>query len=283
VWRAFNDVRLVLTAGYATVLQVAHPTVGAGVHDYSSFTEDPWGRLLRTLDYVHGTIYGGPKLAGEIGARVRRMHHSIKGTSLDGKRYSAMEPGAFAWVHATLAAGIVEGHRRFVRPFSLCEKEDFWAEWLRVGRLIGVRERDLPSDWAGFESYFAHMVAEELVWTPAVPEVLEMLSRPLAPELPGLPPSLWRIVRRPLAAQLRLATAGLMTPALRERLGVSVSATDQAAFRIACRALRAAHPLMPPPARRFGQSWVRYRRGALERGEVAALRPLLERDPAAAT
>ena len=35
---------------------------------------DPWGRLLRTLDYVNGTVYGGPALAGEIGRRVRDVH-----------------------------------------------------------------------------------------------------------------------------------------------------------------------------------------------------------------
>ena len=104
MWRAFNDVRLLSTSGYATLLQVAHPTVGHGVHQYSSFIKDPWGRLLRTLDYVHGTIYGGPELAGEIGKRVRDMHKTIKGTKADGSRYSAMEPDAFAWVHATLAA-----------------------------------------------------------------------------------------------------------------------------------------------------------------------------------
>src|SRR6476619_3711573 len=86
VWRAFNDVRLLSTAGYALLLQVSHPTVGHGVHQYSSFAKDPWGRLLRTLDYVHGTIYGGPELAGTIGARVRGMHRDIKGERPDGER-----------------------------------------------------------------------------------------------------------------------------------------------------------------------------------------------------
>src|ERR1700760_4202704 len=107
----FNDVRIAPTAGYATLLQVAHPTVGHGVHQYSSFTKDPWGRLLRTLDYVHGSISGGPELAGTIGARGRDLHKTIKGPLPDGGRYSAMEPGAFAWVHVTLAVAIFEGHR----------------------------------------------------------------------------------------------------------------------------------------------------------------------------
>ncbi len=47
------------------------------------------------------------------------------------------------------------------------EKEAFWRQWKDVGRLIGVRDRDLPADWAGFEEYFARVCAEELEWTPA--------------------------------------------------------------------------------------------------------------------
>src|SRR4051794_18954650 len=96
VWRAANDIRTMSTAGYALILQVAHPTVGAGVGQHSNFAADPWSRLLRTLDYVNGTIYGGPDLAAEIGRRVRGMHRSIKGVRPDGERYHALEPAAYA-------------------------------------------------------------------------------------------------------------------------------------------------------------------------------------------
>src|SRR5690349_16772082 len=186
VWRAFSDVRMLSTAGYATLLQVAYPTVGYGVHQYSSFTKDPWGRLLRTLDYVHGTIYGGPELAGSIGKRVRELHRTIKGTTPQGKRYNAMEPGAFAWVHATLAISIVEGSRHFGKALTPPEREALWTQWRDVGRLIGVRPDDLPEDWAGLDAYYHRMVAEELEWTEAVPDVLATLERPLVPPVPGL-------------------------------------------------------------------------------------------------
>jgi uncharacterized protein (DUF2236 family) len=43
-------VRLFTAAGDALLLQVSHPTVGAGVSEYSDFKADPWGRLFRTLD-----------------------------------------------------------------------------------------------------------------------------------------------------------------------------------------------------------------------------------------
>src|SRR3954451_18003841 len=77
VWRAANDIRTMSTAGYALILQDAHPTVGAGFGQHSIFAADAWGRLLRTLDFVDATIYGGPELAAEIGGRVVGMHRTI--------------------------------------------------------------------------------------------------------------------------------------------------------------------------------------------------------------
>src|SRR4051794_22131132 len=66
-WRISGDARILTTAGYALVLQVAHPTVGAGVAEHSNFREDPWGRLFRTLDYTTIMVYGGAELAAQTG------------------------------------------------------------------------------------------------------------------------------------------------------------------------------------------------------------------------
>ncbi|WP_354698740.1 hypothetical protein DSM112329_04433 [Paraconexibacter sp. AEG42_29] len=270
---AFNDVRALSAAGYATLLQVAHPTVGAGVHQYSSFVKDPWGRLLRTLDYVHGTVSGGPELAGTIGKRVREMHRTIRGHRGDGVAYSAMEPDAFAWVHATLASSIVDGHRQFARPMTDTQAEAFWAQWIDVGKLIGVRPRDLPATWRDFRPYFDRVVREELTWTPAVPELLETLDRPAPPAIPGLHPALWSVMRRPMALQLRIATVGMLPPDLRPRLGVSLTRSEETAFRVLSAASRAATPLIRGPLGEFGPTYVKYRRAALERGDVAAATP----------
>ena len=50
--RIVGDARLFAASGYALLLQVSHPTVGAGVTQHSNFKQDPWGRLIRTLDYT---------------------------------------------------------------------------------------------------------------------------------------------------------------------------------------------------------------------------------------
>jgi uncharacterized protein (DUF2236 family) len=270
VWRAFNDIRLLSTSGYATLLQVAHPTVGHGVHQYSSFTKDPWGRLLRTLYYVHGTVYGGPELAGSIGKRVREMHTTIKGKKPDGSPYHAMEPDAFAWVHATLAAAVVEGYRVFATPMTDRQKESFWAEWLRVGRLVGVRSQDLPSRWADFDAYFDEVVREVLEWTPAVPEVLDTLAHAGPPAMPQMPRPVWNVLRMPMALQLRVTTVGLLPAEARRKLGLSLSASERTLFSSMAAMSRASGPLIRGTLAEFGPWYVRWRAAALARGDVAS-------------
>lgn len=270
VCRAFNDIRIAATAGYATLLQVAHPTVGHGVHQYSSFTRDPWGRLLRTLDYVHGTVSGGPEMAGTIGARVRGMHTSIKGTKPDGGRYHAMEPEAFAWVHATLALAVIDGHRHFAREMTREQAQAFWTQWRDVGRLVGVRYRDLPESIEGFHEYVARTMEQELEWTPAIPEVL-MTPSAARPPVPGLPGPVWKVLAFPLAAQFRIITTGLFPAELRARLDLPFSRSDELAFRAVAAGSRAVGPLVRGPLREFGPFYVKARRTALERGDVASV------------
>src|SRR5205814_764150 len=105
-WRRAGDARTMFGAGAALMLQVAHPTVAAGVREHSDFKSDPWGRLWRTLDYVHMLVYGEPDAAVNTGQAMRAMHQRIRGVAPDGRHYHALEPEAYAWVHATLAATI---------------------------------------------------------------------------------------------------------------------------------------------------------------------------------
>lgn len=263
VWRAAGDVRTMSTAGYALLLQVAHPTVGAGVAEHSDFARDPWGRLLRTLDYVNGTIYGGPEVAADIGRRVREMHKAIRGVKPDGGRYHALEPTAYAWVHATLASAVVDGHRRFGSPMRHEQKEAFWVEWRRLGRLIGVRDEDLPEDWQGFRAYFDATVEHELTDNPTVHTVLDALDRPASPPLHGLGARLWPLVRGPIARQVKMTSIGMLPPVLRERLGLRWAAHEELALRAVGLASRASGPLVVGPLRDFGPVYLRWRRGAV--------------------
>ncbi len=289
-----SDVRLMAGAGYALMLQVSHPVVGAGVSEHSTFREDPWGRLLRTLDFTTSMVYGGPDLAWETGRRVRGMHKQIKGELPNGEPYHSLEPEPYAWVHATLADSIVRSHLRFVGPVPHEDLETFWAEWRRVGRLLGVRDRDLPERWDEFPPYFDRMVRECLVPTDSVSDVLEALAAPPPPAVRGMSDGLWQALRVPAARGGKLGTVGLMSPALRRKLGLSWSRPDRLELRVVGAASRRSGAILPSSLRNFGPSYLRWRREAIARGEVAsgigtkfappaATDPVVGPEPAAAT
>src|SRR5258706_4753858 len=160
-WRSASDPRLYLGAGNALLLQVAYPTVGSGVRDFSKFESEPWDRLMRTIDYLNLSVYGGSE-APLVGQRLRKMHKPIKGVNPDGSRYHALEPEAYAWVHATLADSIVAGQALLGCPLSPPEIEQFYREWLGIGRFVGLRDGDLPPDWATFRIYYEGMIADRL-------------------------------------------------------------------------------------------------------------------------
>jgi len=258
-WRRAADARTLLAAGYALVLQVAHPTVGAGVAQHSSYHEDPWGRLFRTLDFTNAVIYAEPSVAAAVARGVRARHRQIKGEHTDGSRYHALEPGAYAWVWASLFEAIVRAHDRFGSPVRGAERETFWSEWRDLGRLLGVRPRDLPEGLDGYERYFEQIVARVLEDTDTVHCVLDSLRSPAGPPLPALARPAWWVGRRPSAHALSLATVGLLPAALRERLRMRWTLAQELELRALGIAARAATPLLPAPVRTFGPAYLSWR------------------------
>ena len=264
-WDRASDVRTILGAGPALLLQVAHPTVGAGVAEHSDFRRDPWGRLFRTLDFVNMVIYGGPEGAAQTGRAVRDMHKRIKGTKPDGTRYHALEPEAYAWVHATLGWTIVEAHEKFGRPFTFSEKRRFWREWLGVGRLLAVREGELPGDWPAVERYVDKMIDERLEDNETVRTVLESLEARVVPPFPGSR-VLWPVLRPGAERTSRLATAYLLPERLRDKLGLSLTTTQLLEMHALGRAMRASGRVLTEGMRVSGPDYLRWRRAEIDRG-----------------
>jgi uncharacterized protein (DUF2236 family) len=267
-WRFGSDPRLYSTILYPLLLQVAHPTVGAGVRDYSDFEERPWNRLMRTIDYVTLLIYGGPE-AIQVGRRLRGLHKGFRGTREDGSQYYALEPAAYAWVHATLIDAYVAGHAQFGRPMRLDERERFYEEYRGLGRLLGVREADLPPDWRSFRAYFNSVTENDLVRTGSVDRVLRSVHGPVPPPLP-VPGTLWRAMRIPARRALVLGGIGLLPPSLRQRFAVRWSLRDEAEFRSFSAASRALTPVMPGRLRITGPAQLRWRQAAIARGPLGA-------------
>jgi uncharacterized protein (DUF2236 family) len=268
-WQFGSDVRLFLTMLYPLLLQVAHPTVGAGVRDYSDFERRPWNRLFGTLDYLLVLQYGGHD-AVAMGRRLRDLHKGFKGAKPDGERYSALEPAAYAWVHATLLDAYVSAHAQFGRPMSPEQVERFYREYLGLGRLVGVRESDLPADWAGFRGYFDHTLEHELERTESVDRVLRAVRRVTLPNVPLVPDLFWKALRLPASRALYVCSVGLLPPRLRERLGVQWRPREEREYRMIGAASRRLTPMMPQQLLVSGPAQLRWRGKAIARGPLGA-------------
>lgn len=275
-WRRTSDARLYLVMLYPLLLQVAHPTVGAGVADFSNFEERPWDRLLRTIDYVSLLVYGGGD-AIATGRRLRSVHKGFQGTRPDGARYYALEPEAYAWVHATLIETYVAAHARFGSPMKPGEVDAFYREYRGLGRLLGVRDRDLPDTWAGFREYFDATVDEVLVRTESVDRVLRSVTNAAMPV--PMPMLLWRTLRLPATKALWIGGIGLLPERFRARLCIRWTRGDEAAFRALGAGSRALTPVLPQSLKITGPRELRMRRRAIARGPLGGH---AQDDPAAA-
>lgn len=275
-WQFASDVRLNLVMLYPLLLQVAHPTVAAGVRDFSDFERRPYERLLRTVDYVSLLVYGGEQ-AIAAGRRLRALHKQFRGVRDDGRPYYALEPGAYAWVHATLLRSYVAGHAQFGRPMRPEQIERFYREYRGLGRLIGVRPRDLPATWSGFCDYFERVSQTQLGPNDSVRRVLRAVEL-IGPAVMPLPGPIWSVMGIPARRAIWLGGVGLIEPELRRRLEISWNIADELAFRTLGQLTRATTPVMPDRLKVAGPAQLEARRTAIAHGPfgpaAAARRPL---------
>lgn len=245
-WRYASDSRATLLAPTALILQVAHPVVGAGVSQHSTFMNAPWTRLIRTVQSTNRLIFAGAGSAAAESARLRRIHAPIRGVDDAGRPYRALDADAYAWVHLTLAHAFVTAQQLFARPPDPDHLGRFYQEWRAVGAVLRLPPDRLPRDWASFEAYFDDMVDRTLEPTRAVADVLAALACP-QPPVPAIPGALWRPAAQGAGHFTYWFVLGTMPPVLRDRLGVQWTSTDQRRFQRAVGWLRTAFSLTPPP------------------------------------
>ncbi|MFJ4840886.1 oxygenase MpaB family protein [Streptomyces sp. NPDC088746] len=249
LWSLAGDIRGLLMLPAALTLQVAHPAVGAGVDDHSVFRTDPWGRGERSLSSLQLWVYGG-EAAAEEGRRLRKLHRTIQGTDTRGRRYHALTPANYAWVHATGFPVYQHASRYLVRPLTEAQERALYGEWLQVGRILGIHDRDMPQTIEEFWPYYRAMLADEVEATVVVRELV-------ATDAPVPPPdrgplalrvvlkALWPVLLPPLARFRRFITVGLMPPDAREAIGLDWTPDQERRLRRFGAVVRRIVPLLP--------------------------------------
>src|SRR4051812_12723022 len=124
---------LLLGGGRALLMQLAHPSVAAGVADHSGFAADPFARLRRTLEASYAIVFGTGEDARRTAAAIRAVHDRVSGPG-----YSANDPDLLLWVHATLVDTALRVYTRFVGPLTAAEREQYYEESMLQVELLGV-------------------------------------------------------------------------------------------------------------------------------------------------
>ena len=235
------DRELIVLAGgsCALLLQAAHPVVAAGVAEHSSYATDPFGRLLRTLTSSFDVVFGTRSQAEAAIRRVNAIHASVRGEMPgDGARYSALDPEALLWVHATLIDTALRVYTRFVRPLSAAEEQAYHDEAAQVATLLGVPAGDVPPTVADLRRWMDRMIDDGRVRvTPAARAIARTVLYPW----PWIPRLAWD------AAHLVSLTT--LRPEIRRQYGIRWSpARERGMDRLAAFSRRAM-PLLPPPLR----------------------------------
>ncbi len=251
MWKVSRESSITLLGGRAaSLLQIAHPLVAAGVADHSDYRTDPYGRLRRTLDAMFTIVFEPEDEARETVARIEHIHSFVKGVSPDGVPYSALDPHLKMWVHATLIYTSVKVYRRFVAPLSDDEIESYYSESRIVADLFSIPTDLQPESFEALRAWMRERVETgEVYVTDQARELAEPILRPL------------RIVPSAVS-RLSVITASLLPRPIREGYGLRVDAPRAALFAVGGRASRLLLPLVPGPLRSHPNARYAARRSA---------------------
>jgi uncharacterized protein (DUF2236 family) len=226
--RILKENVLFLGGGRALLLQLAQPSVAQGVAEHSDFTEDPFGRLRRTIQVVDRVVFGDDDEADEAAASLRAVHARVTG---DG--YEANDPALLFWVHATLIDTSLRIYNGFVRRLGADERERAYRDAVVVAEVFGTPAADQPPTYDEFRDYMRAMVGTVHVSDTARAVAHQVLH----PKVP--------LVAGPAFELVRQVTIGLLPRPLRNQYGFSWDGRRKAALHAAALASRTVHPVLP--------------------------------------
>ncbi|MEU4328401.1 oxygenase MpaB family protein [Nonomuraea dietziae] len=205
-----SQARWGLAATRASVLEAAHPQIGAALIDNSTFVARPWRRLRNTLVSMRRLVDDDEQVRLREAARLNRLHGRISGTDAEGRSYDAMDAEARAWVMATLFESTVTMCRLGGRPLDTPAQERLYDEFRDTLVLMGDDGSGLPATLHRFWPYYEETISLRLELNEAVHTVLyRVFAEVPPPPLLRDHPTAWAAIRAlagPLATAITVAS-----------------------------------------------------------------------------
>lgn len=217
----FDDPRWALAMVRATVLEAAHPQIGAALVDNSAFVAHPWRRLRNTFLSMRRMFGADLSVREREAARLNRLHARMSGSDARGRAYDAMDRATRAWVVATLFESAVTMCRLSGQPLGQDTMERMYAEYRAFLAALDGDAAELPEDLNDFWPYFDRVVENELENTEAARVILYRLFEHLpAPALLDGAPALWAAGRAVAGPLLGAITVASLPELYRRRAGL---------------------------------------------------------------
>lgn len=241
-----REIIVVAGWGRAILLQLAHPSVAAGIHGHSGFR----GSLRASLKRLHSTVdamlaitFGDTERMITAAAGINAIHDRVRGRCEGpaGAVYSAHDPSLQRWVHATLLDSIPLTYEQLVGPLSARERDQYCVEAAIMEPLLGIPDGWLPRSAVELNTYMRDTLDSGTL-------VVTETSRALAHAL--LYPPKWQLMW-PAFRVMQLMTIGSLPPAIRDAYGFAWHPRDARALARWTMVLRASLRVLPPLAREW--------------------------------
>jgi uncharacterized protein (DUF2236 family) len=242
-WRIDRELVVLAGGSCALLMQAAHPSVAAGVAEHSTYATDPFGRLLRTLTSSFDVVFGTRREAEATIRRVNAIHAAVRGRRPDGVAYSALEPEALLWVHATLVDTALRVHDRFVAPVAEADAQRYHEESAAVAVRLGVPGGLVPPTIVELRAWMEGMINGGRVRvTPQARDIARTVLYPV----PIPPRIVWEAAH--------LVSIATLPPELRRQYGIGWSAARERGVERIAALSRRWLPLVPAVLRHAPQA-----------------------------
>lgn len=251
--RVHREQIMVLAGGRALLMMAAHPVVFEGFFTSTTAKSDPFTRLERTGEVLTKIAYGAKADADAATAFVRRMHRAASGQLRSaagrfpaGTEYSASDPALLFWVWASLIDSCLLVYERYVRPLDALDRQAYWDDQRRVGKMFGIPLKVMPKRVEGLHEYVAGVIGsgDLFVTEDALKTAKDVILSP------PLPDYLW-----PIAQTVNQISVGLLPGEVRKLYGFSWDPLRSIALRAGQEYLRRALVPAAPSVVRHTPQW----------------------------
>jgi uncharacterized protein (DUF2236 family) len=218
VERFASDAVLIVGGARAILLQVADPTVAAGVARHSDFAHRPVDRMRNTLTFAYATVLGTPDDVASVTRHVNHVHVPVN---------RAEDAELQLWVAATLYETAALVHEVVYGSVSSELEGELLAAYAPLGTSLQMPASLWPTTRVQFDAYWDARVGRLDVTADARRIAHDLFAPVTAPT--------WVRAALPLA---RLLTIDLLPVSIRAAYGFGWSARNQRRADRAWRVIR---------------------------------------------